>query len=349
MSLKTKVEHTSMASLEGQASESIVIHLANLRKSCTITISDDIISKIRSIKEASTNSETNDSSLSWRKTQTKSNEWRSGQYRPAHRMQQQQSQQQQPANNHHANGGGSHQRYVSRFKNSTSPVEERILNQVILNKLNKFSEVNYEEIKQFLKQILDSDDTVFLKEFMQLVFRKAASEPVFCPLYAQLICELSSQYKSLLREFDTLYGDYMVIFEEIDESKCPNYETFIKRNREKQYRLGYSQFLAELISKGVLQSDNLILLFSKILEEISNMSHDTNEKSSTVDEYIQCVLRMTKALKDTTMVQNIQCFEEPIEYLLQNQKTEFPGLSKKSVFGLMDCLDIIRNNKTVLA
>jgi hypothetical protein len=337
-----------MASLEGQASESIVIHLANLRKSCTITISDEVLLKIRTIKDASTNSETNDSSISWRKTQGKTNEWRSGQYRlphPHRPHQATQQQQQQPSNTHHASNGGGHQRYVSRFKNSTTPVEERILNQVILNKLNKFSEVNYEEIKQFLKQILDSDDTVFLKEFMQLVFRKAASEPVFCPLYAQLICELSSQYKSLLREFENLYGDYMIIFEEIDESKCPNYETFIKRNREKQYRLGYSQFLAELISKGVLQSDNLILLFSKILEQISNMSHDTNEKTTTVDEYIQCVLRMTKAIKDTTMVQNIQCFEEPIEYLLQNQKTEFPGLSKKSIFGLMDCLDIIRNNK----
>jgi len=185
-----------MASLEGQASESIVIHLANLRKSCTITISDEVLLKIRTIKDASTNSETNDSSISWRKTQGKTNEWRSGQYRlphPHRPHQATQQQQQQPSNTHHASNGGGHQRYVSRFKNSTTPVEERILNQVILNKLNKFSEVNYEEIKQFLKQILDSDDTVFLKEFMQLVFRKAASEPVFCPLYAQLICELSSQ------------------------------------------------------------------------------------------------------------------------------------------------------------
>jgi hypothetical protein len=217
------------------------------------------------------------------------------------------------------------------------------LNTVILNKLNKFSEVNYEEVKQFLKQIIDSDDTMFLKEFMKLVFRKAASEQLYCPLYARLICELSSQYTCLEKEFESLYKDYLNIFEDIDESKCPDYETFVKRNREKMYRLGYSQFLAELISKGVLQSDDLIMLFSKIFEQISNASRESKDKAIIIDEYIQCILRMTRALKNTETINSIHCFEEPIEYLIQNQATEFPGLTKKSVFTLMDCLDILRN------
>ena len=147
--------------------------------------------------------------------------------------------------------------------------------------------MNYEEVKQFLKQIIDSDDTIFLKEFMKLVFRKAASEQMYCPLYARLICELSSQYTSLQKEFESLYKDYLNIFEDIDESKCPDYETFVKRNREKMYRLGYSQFLAELISKGVLQSDDLIMLFSKIFEQISNASRESKDKAIIIDELIQ--------------------------------------------------------------
>ena len=88
-------------------------------------------------------------------------------------------------------------RYVSKFKNTESTVEEKILNQVILNKLNKFSAANYDEIKIFLQQILDSDEKEFLQSFMLLVFKKAAAEPTFCGLYARMISELSVQYKTL--------------------------------------------------------------------------------------------------------------------------------------------------------
>jgi hypothetical protein len=372
MSRTVNLEGLNMASQVGP--ESIIFNLMALRSGVTLSLPDDLVSKLQKIKESMGKPEGSDH-LGWRRGATNNNnnssasspsssttgshrhgggnDWRSGS---------QQSSYKPPSSSNHRHGGGHHhhhhhhqgsssssnnspiphQKYVSRFRNNDTPVEETILNQVILNKLNKFSEVNYEEVKQFLKQILDSDDTSFLKEFMNLVFRKAASEPVFCPLYARLICELSSGYSSLQKEFETLYKDYLRIFEDIDESKCPDYETFLKRNVEKQYRLGYSQFLAELISKGVLQTDELILLFSKILEQISKVSRESKEKISTVDEYVQCILRMTKALKNNPMIVNLEIFEEPIQYLIQNQSSEFPGLSKKSQFGLMDCLDILK-------
>jgi hypothetical protein len=348
--------------------ESIIFNLLALRSGVTLSLPDELVSKLQKIKESMGKSEGSDH-LGWRRGAINNNtvgssssatshrhgggnDWRSGSQQHQH-QQHQQSSYKPPSSSNHRHGGGHHhhhhqsptvphQKYVSRFRNNDTPVEDTILNQVILNKLNKFSEVNYEEVKQFLKQILDSDDTSFLKEFMNLVFRKAASEPVFCPLYARLICELSSGYSSLQKEFETLYKDYLRIFEDIDESKCPDYETFLKRNVEKQYRLGYSQFLAELISKGVLQTDELILLFSKILEQISKVSRESKEKISTVDEYVQCILRMTKALKNNPMIVNLEIFEEPIQYLIQNQSSEFPGLSKKSQFGLMDCLDILK-------
>lgn len=321
-------------------SESIILQLATLQKTCTINIPENVAVKIQGIRDAliKIEAESQQQSLGWRRgsSQPSRSDWRSGHKKPST----------QPVSNYVQNQvqvqNQPHQRYVSRFRDPQTPVEDTILNTVILNKLNKFSEVNYEEIKQFLKEIMDSEDTGFLKDFMKLVFKKAASEPTFCALYARLICELSKQYTSLQKEFTILYKDYLSIFEDIEESKCPDYETFVKRNREKHYRLGYSQFLAELISKGVLASEDLILLFSKILEQISNSSRQGKDNIVTVDEYIQCILRMTRALKHTDLLQNINCFEEPIEYLIANQMTEFPGLSKKSVFALMDCLDILR-------
>jgi hypothetical protein len=341
--------------------ESVILHMANSYKSCTITIPEAVALKIQGIKDAVIKIEGDAQTLSlgWRKGNphlrntghghghgpvNNKSDWRSGHRGMPPRQNMGPNTNISPiANQNVSQGQGpSHQRYVSRFRDSQTPVEDTILNTIILNKLNKFSEVNYDDIKQFLKQVLDSEDTSFLKEFMKLIFKKAASEQTFCPLYARLICELSSQYTSLQKEFIILYKDYLAIFEDIDESKCADYETFVKRNSEKLYRLGYSQFLAELISKGVLASEDLILLFSKILEQVSNASRQGKDNIVTIDEYIQCILRMTRGLKNTEILHNINCFEEPIEYLIQNQATEFPGLSKKSVFALMDCLDILR-------
>jgi len=337
--------------------ESLILHMASSYKSCTITIPEAVALKIQSIKDAVIKIEGDSQSISlgWRKGNphirnnghnhvNNKSDWRSGHRSipPRQNMGASTNLTQNSVQSQSQSQGITHQRYISRFRDSQTPVEDTILNTIILNKLNKFSEVNYDDIKQFLKQVLDSEDTSFLKEFMKLIFKKAASEQTFCPLYARLICELSSQYTSLQKEFIILYKDYLSIFEDIDESKCADYETFVKRNSEKLYRLGYSQFLAELISKGVLASEDLILLFSKILEQVSNASRQGKDNIVTIDEYIQCILRMTRGLKNTEILHNINCFEEPIEYLIQNQATEFPGLSKKSVFALMDCLDILR-------
>jgi len=239
-------------------------------------------------------------------------------------------------------------RYVSKFKNTESPVEDKILNQVILNKLNKFSVANYDEIKIFLQQILDSDEKEFLQSFMLLVFKKAAAEPTFCGLYARMISELSIQYKTLRDELEILYNEYLTIFEEVSEEEIKNYEAYVQKNREKIHRLGYSQFLAELTSLGVLEQEQVERLFITVLKQIR--IHGVGEsKQQLIDEYIDCLLRMTRAFQKKQSPKLLairqglgKICEESMTEILANRSTQFPGITKKSSFALMDCLDIFR-------
>lgn len=243
-------------------------------------------------------------------------------------------------------------RYTSKFQNSDSPLEDKILNQVILNKLNKFSSANYEEVKAFLQQIMDSDEKDFLRDFMLLVFKKAASEPTFCPLYARMIAELSVSYKSLVDELTNLYTKYLTIFEEVSEDQCKDYEQFVQRNREKIHRLGYSQFLAELTSRGVLTQGQIQQLFDTILQQIKSCSSEDTSKQHLVEEYSDCLLRMSKAFQGTKSSSLLairsglaaNC-DSCITDILANRTVKYPGLSKKAQFTLMDCLDIFRNSK----
>ena len=240
-------------------------------------------------------------------------------------------------------------RYVSQFQNSESAMEDKILNQVILNKLNKFSAANYEDIKSFLQQILDSNETEFLQSFMILVFKKAAAEEVFCPLYAKMLAELSISYKTLRDELESIYTKYLTIFEEVSEEQCKDYEMFVQRNREKQHRLGYSQFLAELTRLGVLEAKQLEALYTTVMNQLAIHSKGGEAKQKLCDEYIECLLRMTKAFKSThspkvtQLRMNLRTIcEEQMANLYANRTSDYPGISKMAAFALLDCLDIFR-------
>jgi hypothetical protein len=192
-------------------------------------------------------------------------------------------------------------RYVSMFKTSTEPVQATIVNTIILNKLNKFSPANYDEVKEFLMEILGSGERDFLTEFMQLVFRKAAAEETFCPLYAKLLKELSTGYPFLLDEMHSLYQRYTNIFQEVEEGECANMEEFIQKNKEKKYRQGYSQFLAELLKHGIVEHNAFVATIKLIIEQIDVLSKQ-EDKSNVLEEYSNCLLRIFRVLKGNAAI-----------------------------------------------
>ena len=292
------------------------------------------------------------------------NEWRRGNetnaYAPPQQskwrkngaVQQQQNQQQQQYQPQQQQQVQPQARYQSKFKNSTQPVEEKILNNIILSKLNKFSETTYLDVREFLYQILGSgeqgqDVQEFIRDFMRLVFRKAASEEIFCPLYARLLTEISSKYSVILEEMKSLSDNYLEIFDEITEDKVENYEAFVQKNSEKKYRLGYSQFLAELSKQEILPLSILSATFSKLISLI-DATGNLPDKKVLVEEYTDCLLRMTRVLKGRSTRFSRSAREvllpsfNPFYTALQESKELYCSCSPKSRFILMDVFDILK-------
>ena len=242
-------------------------------------------------------------------------------------------------------------RYHSRFRNSNQPVEEKILNNIILSKLNKFSQATYPEVREFLYQILGSGEAdlqEFVRDFMRLVFRKAASEEIFCPLYARLLAEISSKYTVILEEMNLLSDNYLEIFDEITEDKVADYNTFVQKNTEKKYRLGYSQFLSELAKQEILPLPILGATFKKLITLIDE-SAKLPDKRVLVEEYTDCLMRMTRIFKGRTTSFSKRAREMilPIFMVLyddfKTSKELFVSCSPKCGFILMEIHDILRN------
>ncbi len=237
-------------------------------------------------------------------------------------------------------------RYVSMFKSSTEPVEATIVNTIILNKLNKFSPTNYDEVKEFLMEILGSGETDFLTEFMQLVFRKAAAEETFCPLYAKLLKELSTGYPFLLDEMHALYQRYTTIFQEVEEGECANMEEFIQKNKEKKYRQGYSQFLAELLKHSIVEHSAFVATIKLIIQQIDALSKQ-EDKSNVLEEYSNCLLHIFRAIKGHAAVSS--AIRSDIAEIAAEQlgpltvcSTERPSLTNRIRFSILnakECID----------
>jgi hypothetical protein len=241
-------------------------------------------------------------------------------------------------------------KYQSKFKNSNQPVNDKILNNIILSKLNKFSDKTYTDIRDFLYQILGSgepDLQDMVRDFMKLVFRKAATEEIFCHLYAKLLCELSSRYNVILQEMKALHSNYINIFDNVQKAEKTDYDTFVEDQKDKRYRHGYSQFLAELCALQILDLDFLNKIFIRILENMEQIGKVDGNKP-LMEEYSDCLVRMAKVLKkkkEVFFVNARKTLCEANDSIIQTMITKrenYISLSQKARFMLMDVNDILK-------
>jgi hypothetical protein len=245
-------------------------------------------------------------------------------------------------------GSYSPARYKSKFQNANQGVDVTILNNIILSKLNKFSGTTYTDVRDFLYQILGSgeDVTEMVRQFMLMVFKKAATEEIYCALYAKLLAEISTGYRVISEEMQKLQENYLEIFDDVEEVKegQDNYEVFVEKNKNKRYRLGYSQFLAELAAIEFLDLSNLERTFEKLMDLLRKFAAVPDRKA-LIEEYTDCLVRMSRVLKKKSSTFFIAArksllgiSKETIDMLIA-KKDDYPSLSPKARFLLMDVRD----------
>lgn len=240
-------------------------------------------------------------------------------------------------------------RYKSKFQNSSQHVEDKILNNIILSKLNKFSASTYADVRDFLYQILGSGEPdlgEMVRQFMLMVFKKAASEELYCALYAKLLAEISTRYGVILEEMQKLQTNYLEIFDDVVEvpEGQDNYDVFVEKNKEKRYRQGYSQFLAELAALEILDLSNLEKTFRKLTDLMLKYA-EMPDRKALIEEYADCLVRMSKVLKKksspffvSARMSLLAISKTSVDTLI-SKKELYPSLSPKARFTLMDVKD----------
>ncbi len=148
-----------------------------------------------------------------------------------------------------------------------------------------------------------------------------------------------------------LQAYYMEIFVDVVEvaEGGDDYAVFVAKNREKRYRQGYSQFLAELTTLEILNREALELTFTKLIGLIQQYG-EASDKKALVEEYTDCLVRMSRVLKkkNTVFFQEarasltVLCSKGLTECI--ERKDAYPSLSAKARFLLMDVRDNLSTN-----
>jgi hypothetical protein len=235
-------------------------------------------------------------------------------------------------------------RYQSRFTSGNEGMDGKILNSIIGNKLNAFTETTYNDTRDFIYQIMDSGETDFIKDFVEKVFTKATVEELFCGLFAKLIAEIAQKYTGMYVEMQKYHNKFLEIFDDVEDHAEAEYAVQVKK---KQYRMGYGHFLSELAGQNALEKSQLLGMIEKLIGSVWSLSV-VEGKTKTVEEFIDCLIRLITSLKQKSKPfflsvkgDMIACMMEKMEVMIDKKSGVRPSLSVKGRFGLMDLRDLI--------
>ena len=236
-------------------------------------------------------------------------------------------------------------KFKSKFKKDASTaneLEDRLLGH-IRAKINKFSAQNYKKILNFLRQNMDSEEKVFLEQFMALIFSKAAEEDTFVALYAQLLADLTPEFPFLKGEMQKLFTSYLDVFTDAkgqEDQTSAEYGKFLDASKRKTHRRGYSLFIAQIASKGLITEKELLDTTLAVARSLITNSLDSEQKL-LVEELADCLTNiMGVAHKSLNAFEEIKTVMAELKGLTAKEPASLPGLSFKSRFALMDCLGL---------
>jgi hypothetical protein len=214
-------------------------------------------------------------------------------------------------------------------------------------KLNRMGFGNYDATKASMREMLDGDEVEFLDDMLSYAFHKAASESLYCALYAKLLHELSTEFPHFRISMTKLFDDYATIFSEavaVPESDSEAYKLWLEVQERKKFRRGYSQFVVELVKLGAADTAAFGVLLHNNVSVLESSKEDAR-KIQLCEEYGDCLATMCTAapalLSSASWSPELRRRLEVLaSYTLG---TKPPGFSSRGLFTLQNLVTCAKN------
>jgi hypothetical protein len=235
---------------------------------------------------------------------------------------------------------------------STTKIEQHegidIIIDTIRSNLNKMSIKTYDEINNnvnntidlLLKENINKDELI---KIGNIIFDIVSSNRFYSKLYADLYSILISKYEFLNDIFKEKVNTFTDVLNTVEYvSPDDNYDLFCKINNDNEKRKALTAFIVNLAICKVINVSKIEELLLELLEKVDNLIKEDNKKF-IVDEYVELIFILyDKELFSLSEVnvENNEKILTNIKFLASVKVKTYPSLSSKSIFKLMDIIDM---------
>lgn len=213
--------------------------------------------------------------------------------------------------------------------------------------LNKLSPKNHREItnkilNNFILKYEGEKQRDILSSTLDNLFTKALSQPIYCPYYViflKIFIENKVELQDVIKEKCDKFKNILIELEDEEQTRVKtvtddNYDDFCKNLKQKNFKLGFSQFVGELFNNALISVIVLLETIDIIIDNIRNVIEKNGDmKSEFIEDNVICLCKIIETLNEKFVV------ETYIEKLNGIQKQK--NLPKRLVFALMDTIESI--------
>ena len=217
--------------------------------------------------------------------------------------------------------------------------------------INKLSDKNYETIKDATLEVLDKIQEHMSEEDFQKIgqhiFTIASSNAFYSHLYAKLYSILMSKYEIFETIIEKKFIEYLKIFDNIKPSinSDEDYEEFCRINSENDKRRALSKFITSLLNCDVIQSDFVLVILEKLVNDFNNLIETENMTSSCdeISENLKIIIENSKDIFSKTNDDDEKNkwteIVDKIKIISKMKTTDYKSFSKKTLFRFYDIMD----------
>jgi hypothetical protein len=248
-------------------------------------------------------------------------------------------------------GGGGGARYVPLFdKGKTS--KEIILDKQVRDYLNKFCEERYDLTLRQFTNFMEGDNSELLSSFMTMFFDTAVSDAIQAPHLAKLLSELCVKFPYLQTEVNKRYAEFMATFETVTETEVSSddLDAMDKEYHTTKYRLGYTQFITELLPYKITNDDDFYMILNRLKDDLIT-NYKLPNKSRLIESYASSWAIITTSLvrpaneKILSTIRNkIKTEIKPLIIPLTSKDISktYPSVTSKARFALLDAMERLK-------
>lgn len=218
----------------------------------------------------------------------------------------------------------------------------------IRSNLNKMSIKTYDEINtnvtfnidELLRENITNEET---HKISNIIFDIVSTNRFYSKLYAKLYSNLLTKYEFIKLVFKEKEASLCEILNNVHYvSPDENYDLFCEMNNTNEKRKALISFFINLVFYDVIEIRAIEDLLIHLLDTLNILIKEENKKH-VVDEYIEIIFILyNKELFNNSNIvtDNHTKIVETIKRLAGVKVKTYPSLSSKSIFKLMDIIEI---------